>query len=184
MQHRFPVEISLLLDRVQVTYHSLRQAHARRGTALVLFEQVAAVRVKYCKQAIKTVRDMGGLAASLYAFLLIQDYPASLTVGLRLRLGVLMQYTDKAAMQLVLVQSCCRRHTAITLWLHQQACAYLDAVMELTVETLRELARFVTQVRRDQQQASVEGADGVTTSCKGVGNDDPTSTTRVPAQHA
>ena len=40
--------------------------------------------------------------------------------------------------------------------------------MELTVETLRELARFVTQVRRDQQEASVEAR----------GNDDPTSTTQ------
>ena len=113
MQQCFPVELPLLLDRVQVTSASLRQAHARLGTSLVFFEQVAAVRSKHCKQALKTVRAMGGLAASLQVHLLTQDYPASLPIGLRLRLGVLMQYTDKAAMQLVLVQSCCRRNTAL-----------------------------------------------------------------------
>src|SRR5260370_24220372 len=59
----------------------------------------------------------------------------------------------------------------------------LDAVMELSGETLRELSRFATQGRRDRQEASAEGVDGVTASCKGAGNDDPTSTTRVPAQH-
>ena len=165
MHHRFPVEMPLLLDRVQVTYSCLRQAHARLGASLLLFEQVAAVRSKYCKQALKTVRDMGGLAASLHAFLLTQDYPASLTVGLRLRLGVLMQYTNKAAMQLVLVQSCCRRHTALASWLHQQACAYLDAVLHISQETLRELAHVVTQggcAASDDQQVSHEGANGVT----------------------
>ncbi len=104
---------------------------------------------------------MHELAASLHAYLLTQDAPVSLTASLRLRLSLLKHYTEKVAMQLVLLQSCCLRHTAIALWLHQQACAYLDAVMELTGETLRELARFVTQARRDQQEASVEGADGI-----------------------
>ena len=174
MQHRFPVEIPLLLDRVQVTHSSLRQAHEQLGASLVLFECEALIQPRHCKQAIKMVRTMGELASSLHAYLLTQDYSASLTVSLRLRLSLLKHYTEKVAMQLVLLQSCCRRHTAITRWLHQQACAYLDAVMELTGETLRELACFTTQVRRDQQEASVEGA----------GNDDPTSTTRAPAQHA
>ncbi len=184
MQHHFPVEIPLLLDRVQVTHCSLRQAHAQLGASLVLFEYEALIQPRHCKQAIKAVRTMHELAASLHAYLLTRDYSASLTASLRLRLSLLKHYTEKVAMQLVLLQSCCRRHTAIALWLHQQACAYLDAVMELTVETLRELARFMTQVRCDQQEASVKGAEDVTVSCKGAGNDDPTSTTRAPAQHA
>ncbi len=164
MQHCVPVELPLLLDRVQVTYVSLREAHARLGTSLVLFEQVAAVRSTHCKQALKIVRAMGELAASLHASLLTQDYPASLTVGLRLRLGVLMQYTDKAAIQLVLVQSCCRRNTALASWLHQQACTYLDTVLDLNRETLHELARFAAQIScaasDHQQQASLERAHG------------------------
>ena len=184
MQHLLPLEVPLLLDRVQVTYRCLRQAHERLGASLVLFEYEALIQPRHCKQAIKTVRTMHELASSLHAYVLTQDCPASLTVSLRLRLSLLKHYTEKVAMQLVLLQSCCRRHTAIALWLHQQACAYLDAVMELTVETLRELARFVTQVRRDRQEASVEGADDVTASYKGAGNDDPTSTIRAPAQHA
>src|SRR5258708_21255416 len=102
---------------------------------------------------------MHELASSLHAYLLTQDAPASLTASLRLRLSLLKHSTEKVAMQLVLVQSCCRRHTAIALWLHQQACAYLDAVMELSGETLSELTRLVTQVRRDRQQASIDGAD-------------------------
>jgi hypothetical protein len=65
-------------------------------------------------------------------------------------------------MQLVLVQSCCRRHTVIARWLHQQGCAYLDTVMELSGETLRELTRFTMQGRRDRQEASVERADSGT----------------------
>ena len=163
MQHLLLAK-SLLFERVQVTHHCLRQAHAQLGTALVPFEQVAAIRSTYCKQALKIVRDIGELAASLHAYLLTQDDPASQTLGLRLRLGVLMQYTDKAAMQLVLVQACCRKNTALASWLHQQACAYLDAVMHLNRETLHELARFATQRGRatsaDQQQVSVEGASG------------------------
>jgi hypothetical protein len=184
MQQRFSVEVPLLLDRVQGTHRCLRQAHEQLGASLVLFECEAIIHPNHCKQAIKTVRTMGELASSLHAYLLTQDAPASLTASLRLRLSLLKHYTEKAAMQLVLVQSCCRRHTAIALWLHQQACAYVDAVMELNGETLRELARFVTQVRRDQQEASVEGAYGVSASCKGAGSNDPTSATRVPAQHA
>ena len=181
MQQHFLVEMPLLLDRVQVTYASLRQAHVRLGTSLVLFEQVAAVRSTYCKQALKTVRAMGGLAASLHAYLLTLDSPASLTVGLRLRLGVLMQYTDKAAMQLVLVQSCCRRHTALASWLHQQACAYLDTVLELNRETLRELACVVTQggsaASDHQQQVSLEGAHGtIDLFVPGSRHDPPTRT--------
>ncbi len=164
MQQLLPTERSLLLDQVQVTYACLRQAHKRLGTSLVLFEQVAAVRSKHCKQALKTVRAMGELAASLQASLLTQDYPASLPIGLHLRLGVLMQSTNKAAMQLVLVQSCCRRNTALASWLHQQACAYLDAVLDLSQETLRELSRVATQVscavHDDHQQESVEEVDG------------------------
>jgi hypothetical protein len=173
MQQCFPMEVPLLLDRVQVTHRCLRQAHERLGAALVLFECEALIQPRHCKQAIQAVRAMGELAASLHACLLTQDAPASL----RLRLSLLKHYTEKAAMQLVLVQSCCRRHTAIARWLHQQACAYLDAVMELNGETLGELSRFVTQVRRavsDDQQASVDGA----------GSDDPTSPTQAPAQHA
>ena len=184
MQHRFPVEVPLLLDRVQVTHRCLRQAHERLGAALVLFECEALIHPNHCKQAIKAVRTMGELASSLHAYLLTQDAPVSLTASLRLRLSLLKHYTEKTAMQLVLLQSCCWRHTAIALWLHLQACAYLDAVMELNGATLRELARFTTQGRRDRQEASAEGVDGVTISCKGAGNDDPTSTTRVPAQHA
>jgi hypothetical protein len=169
MQQRFPVEIPLLLGRVQVTHSSLRQAHERLGASLLLFEYEALIQPRHCRQAIKVVRTMHELAASLHPSLLTQDCPASLTVSLRLRLSLLKHYTEKVAMQLVLLQSCCRRHTAIALWLHQQACAYLDAVMELTGETLRELARFTTQVRRDQQEASVEGADGsIDPSYKGV----------------
>ena len=143
----------------------------------MLFECEALIQPRHCKQAIKVVRTMHELAASLHADVLTQDCPASLTASLRLRLLLLKHYTEKATMQLVLLQSFCQRHTAIALWLHQQACAYVDAVMELTVETLRELVRFATQVRRatsDDQQASLEG----------VGNDDRTSTTRAPAQHA
>ena len=184
MQHRFPVEIPLLLDRVQVTHSSLRQAHEQLGASLLLFECEALIQPRHCKQAIKAVRTMGELVSSLHASLLTQDAPASLTASLRLRLSLLKHYTEKVAMQLVLLQSCCRRHTAIALWLHQQVCTYLDAVMELSGETLRELSRFTTQVRRDQQEASVEGAEDVTASYKGAGNDDPISTTRVPAQHA
>jgi hypothetical protein len=169
MQQRFPVEIPLLLGRVQVTHSSLRQAHERLGASLLLFEYEALIQPRHCRQAIKVVRTMHELAASLHPSLLTQDCPASLTVSLHLRLSLLKHYTEKVAMQLVLLQSCCRRHTAIALWLHQQACAYLDAVMELTGETLRELARFTTQVRRDQQEASVEGADGsIDPSYKGV----------------
>jgi hypothetical protein len=184
MQQRFLVEIPLLLDRVQVTHCSLRQAHEQLGASLLLFEYEALIQPRHCKQAIKVVRTMHELAASLHAYVLTQDAPASLTASLRLRLSLLKHYTEKVVIQLVLLQSCCRRHTAIALWLHQQACAYLDAVMELSGETLDELARFVTQGRRDQQEASVERADSVTTSCKGAGNDDPTSTTRALAQHA
>ncbi len=162
MQQRFSVEVPLLLDRVQVTHCSLRQAHERLGATLLLFECEALIQPRHCKQAIKTVRTMHELAASLQAYVLTQDCPASLTVSLRLRLSLLKHYTERAAMQLVLVQSYCRRHTAIARWLHQQACAYLDTVMELNGETLRELARFTMQIRRDQQEASVERADGVT----------------------
>jgi len=102
---------------------------------------------------------MHELASSLQAYVLTQDCPASLTVSLRLRLSLLKHYTERAAMQLVLLQFYCRRHTAIAHWLHQQVCAYLDTVMELNGETLRELARFATQRRCDQQEASVERAD-------------------------
>jgi hypothetical protein len=107
---------------------------------------------------------MGELAASLHAYLLTQDALASLTVGLCLRLGLLIQYTNKAAMQLVLVQSCCRRNTALASWLHQQACTYLDMVLDLSQETLRELTRVATQggraVSDHQQQVSLESAHG------------------------
>src|SRR5260221_7501834 len=162
MQHRFLIEVPLLLDRVQVTHCSLHQAHERLGASLSLFECEALIQPRHCKQAIKVVRTMHELAASLHAYVLTQDCPASLTASLRLRLSLLKHYTEKAAMQLVLVQSYCRRHTAIAHWLHQQVCAYLDTVMELNGETLRELARFTMQIRRDQQEASVERAEGVT----------------------
>ena len=162
MQHRFSVEVPLLLDQVQVTHCCLLQAHERLGAALLLFECEALIQPRHCKQAIKVVRMMHELAASLQAYVLTQDCPASLTVGLRLRLSLLKHYTEKAAMQLVLVQSCCRRHTAIARWLHQQGCAYLDTVMELSGETLRELTRFTMQGRRDRQEASVERADSGT----------------------
>jgi hypothetical protein len=162
MQQRFSVEVPLLLDRVQVTHCSLLQAHERLGAALVLFACEALIQPRHCKQAVKVVRTMHELAASLHAYVLTQDCPASLTASLRLRLLLLKRDTEKAAMQLVLVQFYCRRHTAIARWLHQQACAYLDTVMERSGETLRELACFTTQGRRDQQQVSVEGADSVT----------------------
>src|SRR5260370_19894931 len=162
MQHRFSVEVPLLLDRVQVTHCCLLQAHEQLGAALLLFECEALIQPRHCKQAIKVVRTMHELAASLHAYVLTQDCPASLTASLRLRLSLLKHYTEKAAMQLVLVQSYCRRHTAIAHWLHQQVCAYLDTVMELSGETLRALARFPMQGRRDQQETSVERAAGVT----------------------
>ena len=162
MQQRFSVEVPLLLDRVQVKHCSLRQAHERLGGSLVLFKCEALIQPRHCKQAIKVVRTMHELAASLQAYVLTQDCPASLTVGLRLRLSLLKHYTERAAMQLVLVQSYCRRHTAIAHWLHQQGCAYLDTVMDLSGETLRELARFTIQVRRDRQEASIERAEDVT----------------------
>src|SRR5260370_18999263 len=142
MQHRFPVELPLLFDRVQVTHCSLCQAHEQLGASLLLFECEALIHPNHCKQAIKTVRTMAELASSLHAYLLTQDYSASLPVSRRLRLSLLKHSTEKVAMQLVLLQSCCRRHTASTRWLHQQACAYLDAAMELIAETLRELYRF------------------------------------------
>ena len=177
MHQRLPLEeMPPLLERVQVTYHSLRQAHERLGASLVLFKHVVAIRSKYGKRAIKIVRAMGGLAASLHTSLSTLDDPALFTVGLRPRLGLLIQYTDKAAMQLVLVQSCCRRDTAIARWLHQQACAYLDAVMSISQETLRELARVARRVSRaasHHQQASVEGA----------GNDDAPTTIQVLVPH-
>ena len=162
MQQRIPMEVPLLLDRVQGTHCTLLQAHEQLGATLLLFEGEALIQPRHCKQAIKVVRAMHELAASLHAYLLTQDCPASLTASLRLRLSLLKHYTEKAAMQLVLVQSYCQRHTAIALWLHQQVCAYLDTVMELSGETLRELARFTMQGRRDQQEASVERPDGVT----------------------
>ena len=178
MQQRLPGAVPLLLEQVQVAHHYLRQAHERLGTSLVLFEHVAAVRSKHCKRAIKTVRAMGERATSLHASLLAQDAPTSLTVGLRLRLGLLIQYTEKAAIQLVLAQACCRSNTALAQWLHQQACSYLDAVMNLSQETLRELARVAAQVGSatfgDQQQESIEGE----------GNDDPPTTRQVLAEHA
>ena len=164
MHQLLPMERLLLLDRVQTIYYYLRQAHERLGASLVLFEHVTAVRSKYCKQALGTVRAMGELAASLHAYLLTLDSPASFTLGLHLRLGVLMQYTNKAAMQLVLVQSCCRRNTALAQWLHQQTCTYLDTVLDLSQETLCELSRFATQVgsvlSEDHQQESLAGAHG------------------------
>src|SRR5258708_4708007 len=162
MQQRFSAEVPLLLDRVQVTHCSLLQVHERLGASLSLFECEALIQPRHCKQAIKVVRTLHELAASLHAYVLTQDCPASLTVGLRLRLSLLKHYTEKAAMQLVPLQSYCQRHTAIAHWLHQQVCAYLDTVMELSGETLRELARFTIQVRRDRQQAAVERADGGT----------------------
>src|SRR5258707_13012566 len=98
MQQRFPVEVPLLLDRVQVTHCSLRQAHERLGASLLLFECEALIQPRHCKQAIKTVRSMGELAASLHASLLTQDYAASLTVSLHLRLSLLKHYPEKVAM--------------------------------------------------------------------------------------
>jgi len=164
MQHHFPVEIPLLLDQVQGTHRCLRQAHEQLGAALLLFEYEALIQPRHCEQAIKVVRTMHELAASLHAYVLTQDCPASFTASLRLRLSLLKHYTEKVAMQLVLLQSCCRRHTAIALWLHQQACAYLDAVMELSQETLRELTRIATQIgcaaSDDQQQVSPDRAHG------------------------
>ncbi len=131
----------------------------------MLFACEAVIHPNHCKQAMKGVRAMRELADSLHASLLTQDCPASLTASLRLRLSLLKRYTEKAAMQLLLLQSCCRRHTALALWLQQQVCSYLDAVLELNRETLRELACVATQVRRaasDDQQASLEEAAGVT----------------------
>jgi hypothetical protein len=162
MQQRIPLEVPLLLDRVQVTHRSLLQAHERLGAALVLFGYEALIQPRHCKQAIKVVRTTHELATSLHVYVLTLDCPASLTASLRLRLSLLKHYSEKAAMQLVLLQSYCQRRTAITLCLHQQVCAYLDTVMELSGETLRELARFTMQGRRDQQEASVERADGGT----------------------
>ena len=103
MQHRFPVEVPLPLDRAQVTYHSLRQAHEQLGASLLLFEYEAIIQPRHCKQPIKMVRTMHELASSLHAYLLTRDYSASLTVSLRLRLSLLKHYTEKAAMQLVLL---------------------------------------------------------------------------------
>src|SRR5258708_8515086 len=142
MQHRFPVEVPLLLDRVQVTRRCLRQAHEQLAASLLLFEDEALIQPRHCKQAIKTVRTMGELAASLHAYLLTQDAPASLTASLRLRLSLLKRYPEKTAMQLVLVQSCCRKHTAVTQWRPPTGCAYLAAVLELTFATLREHPPF------------------------------------------
>src|SRR5258708_7613244 len=149
MQHHFSVEIPLLLDRVQVTHCSLRQAHERLGASLVLFECEALIQPRHCKQAIKTVRTMYELAASLHPYVLTQDAPASLTASLRLRLSLLKHYTEKVAMQLVLLQSSCRKHTAIGLWLHQHACPYPDAAMEINGEVLPERARVTTHFPQD-----------------------------------
>jgi hypothetical protein len=66
MQHRFPVEIPLLLDRVQGTHSSLLQAYERLGASLVLLEGEAIIHPNHCKQAIKTVRTMHELASSLH----------------------------------------------------------------------------------------------------------------------
>src|SRR5258708_20998111 len=49
MQQRFPVEIPLLLDRVQVTHRCLRQAHEQLGAALLLFEYEALIQPRHCK---------------------------------------------------------------------------------------------------------------------------------------
>src|SRR5258708_8252130 len=162
MQQRFSVEVPLLLDQVQVTHCSLLQAHEQLGAALLLFACEALIQPRHCKQDIKVVRTMHELAASLHAYVLTQDCPASLTAILRLRLLLLKHSTEKAAMQLVLLQSYCRRHTAIARWLHQQGCAYLHTAIELRAETLRELARITMQGRRNQHEASVERAEGVT----------------------
>src|SRR5258708_32225545 len=102
MQHRFPVEVPLLLDQVQVTHRCLRQAHEQLGASLLLYEYEALIQPRHCKQAIKVVHTMGELAACLPACLLMQDCPASLTASLRLRLSLLKHYTEKAAMQLAL----------------------------------------------------------------------------------
>src|SRR5258708_35610923 len=132
MQQRFSVEVPLLLDRVQVTHCSLRQAHERLGASLVLFECEALIQPRHCKQAIKVVRTMHELAASLHAYVLTQDCPASLTASLRLRRSLLKHYTERAAMQLVLLESYCRRPPAIARWLHQHACDYVDTRMALS----------------------------------------------------
>src|SRR5260370_25730939 len=102
---RVPVEIPLLRDRVQGTHYSLLQAHERLGAALMLFECEALIQPRHCKQAIKVVRTMHELAASLQAYVLTQDCPASLTVGLRLRLSLPKHYTETAARQLMRLQS-------------------------------------------------------------------------------
>ena len=47
MQHRFLMEVPLLLDRVQVTHCSLHQAHERLGAALVLFECEALIQPRH-----------------------------------------------------------------------------------------------------------------------------------------
>src|SRR5260370_21923284 len=119
MQHRFPVEVPLLLDQVQVTHRCLLHAHEQLGAALVLFACEAIIQPRHCKQAIKVVRTMHELAASLHAYVLMQDCPASLTAILRLRLLLLKHSTEKAAMQLVLLQAYGRRQTAIRRRLHQ-----------------------------------------------------------------
>src|SRR5260370_16981617 len=125
MHHRFAVEVPLLLDRVQVTHCCLLQAHEQLGASLVLFECEALIQPRHCKQAIKVVRTMHELAASLHAYVLTQDCPASLTASLRLRRSLLKHYTERAAMQLVLLESYSRSHTALAPWLHQQPCVYL-----------------------------------------------------------
>src|SRR5258708_13381985 len=162
MQQRFSVEVPLLLDQVQVTHCSLIQAQDQLGASRALFECEALIQPRHCKQAIKVVRTMHELAASLHAYVLTQDCPASLTAILRLRLLLLKRSTEKAAMQLVLLQSYCQRHTAIAHWLNQQVCAYLDTVMELSGETLRELARLATQGPCHQQDPPVESPDQAT----------------------
>src|SRR5260370_9553826 len=116
-------------------YPCLRQAHERLGAWLLLFECEAVIHPNHCKQPMKGVRAMRELADSLHASLLTQDCPASLTASLRLRLSLLKRYTETAAMQLCLLQSCSRRHTALALWLQPHVCSYLDAVLELNRET-------------------------------------------------
>src|SRR5258708_26187216 len=105
MQHRFSVEVPLLLDRVQVTHCCLLQAHERLGAALMLFECEALIQPRHCKQAIKVVRTMHELTTSLHAYVLTQDYSTSLTVSLRLRLSLIKHYTKTTAMQLSLFKS-------------------------------------------------------------------------------
>ncbi len=70
MQQRFSAEVPLLLDRVQVTHCSLLQAHERLGASLSLFECEALIQPRHCKQAIKVVRTLHELAASLHAYVL------------------------------------------------------------------------------------------------------------------